>query len=166
MKLITHLHLLLILRMCYALPSFPHMSFHCGVWPQGQLQFFITSYFYILRSVYTQFFSCCLWHAPQTIHWQHLPKDFNKHCSPNLKASHTLLSWNLHKCLDVSCELKWAVSHCTGFEINMTCVFAVGRDESSSEVDTNEDSELSSHSIPSHYQTHTATGWFKHCLSG
>lgn len=34
---------------------------------------------------------------------------------------------------------------------------AVGRDESSSEVDTNEDSELSSHSIPSHYQTHTAT---------
>lgn len=43
---------------------------------------------------------------------------------------------------------------------------AVGRGESSSEVDTNEDSELSSHSIPSHYQTHTATGWFKHCLSG
>ncbi|XP_021940413.1 cyclic AMP-responsive element-binding protein 1 isoform X2 [Zootermopsis nevadensis] len=34
---------------------------------------------------------------------------------------------------------------------------AVGRGESSSEVDTNEDSELSSHSIPSHYQTHTAT---------
>ena len=53
-----------------------------------------------------------------------------------------------------------------GLEINMTYVFAVGRDESSSEVDTNEDSELSSHSIPSHYQTHTATGWFKHCLSG
>ncbi|XP_069690734.1 cyclic AMP-responsive element-binding protein 1-like isoform X1 [Periplaneta americana] len=34
---------------------------------------------------------------------------------------------------------------------------AVGRGESSSEVDTNEDSELSSHSIPSHYQTHTTT---------
>nr|CAD7424702.1 unnamed protein product [Timema monikensis] len=32
---------------------------------------------------------------------------------------------------------------------------AVGRGESSSECDTNEDSELSSHSIPSHYQTHT-----------
>nr|CAD7262134.1 unnamed protein product [Timema shepardi] len=32
---------------------------------------------------------------------------------------------------------------------------SVGRGESSSECDTNEDSELSSHSIPSHYQTHT-----------
>lgn len=53
-----------------------------------------------------------------------------------------------------------------GVEINVTCVFAVGRGDSSSEVDTNEDSELSSHSIPSHYQTHTATGWFKHCSSG
>nr|WPN08536.1 cyclic AMP-responsive element-binding protein B [Locusta migratoria] len=31
---------------------------------------------------------------------------------------------------------------------------AVGRVESSSECDTNEDSEVSSHSIPSHYQTH------------
>lgn len=58
----------------------------------------------------------------------------------------------------------WSVI--VGDEINITCVFAVGRGESSSEVDTNEDSELSSHSIPSHYQTHTATGWFKHCLSG
>ncbi|KAJ4442780.1 hypothetical protein ANN_04372 [Periplaneta americana] len=37
---------------------------------------------------------------------------------------------------------------------------AVGRGESSSEVDTNEDSELSSHSIPSHYQTHTTTVTF------
>jgi len=62
-------------------------------------------------------------------------------------------------------SVKVAVFHFIGFEINMTYIFAVGRDESSSEVDTNEDSELSSHSIPSHYQTHTATGWFKHCLA-
>ncbi|KAJ9588247.1 hypothetical protein L9F63_018411 [Diploptera punctata] len=34
---------------------------------------------------------------------------------------------------------------------------AVGRGESSSDVDTNEDSELSSHSIPSQFPTHTAT---------
>ncbi|PSN43762.1 hypothetical protein C0J52_06395 [Blattella germanica] len=34
-------------------------------------------------------------------------------------------------------------------------VCRMGRGESSSDVDTNEDSELSSHSIPSHYQTAT-----------